>query len=111
MILYNTTFCIDKAVHDDFVRYVVETVIPATSRAGMYGHLLTAVRGATDRNQLTGDTTSSLALQMRAPSQEVLDNLAASLLPRLFSEIGSRWQSKVAFFDTALDVIHDPAKK
>jgi len=110
MILYNITFCVDESVREEFIQYIIKTVIPATSRAGMRDHILSAIQGNRDRNELTGDYANSMALQMKAPSQAVLDNTAGNILPRLFREVSPRWQSKVTIFDTTLDIIHDSTK-
>ena len=113
MILYNTTFCLDHSIRDEFVRYITDTVIPATICGGMYGHILGAIRADDERNGITGDNTVSYAFQMRAPSQEVLDAVISSILSPIWNRLAARWPAKVAMFDTAIDIIHsqnDPVK-
>lgn len=107
MILYNITFCTEPSVKDEFVRFLMDTVIPATENAGLYGLLLTEVRQNEIHRQAAGDDNAcSLALQMRASSEEMLDAFKQSIMPAVFETIGHRWRNKVLMFDTELDIIH-----
>lgn len=110
MILYNITFGIDNNVSKPFVDYLITTIIPASENLGLHSHLLTSVRQGEAQKELYGDNSLSIALQMRAPSQSVVDSFKAQLLPLLAEDIRKQCPMQVVIFDTTLDIIHDQAR-
>lgn len=109
MILINTTYCVDQNRFDDFVKFLIDTYIPLAQASGMRRCLLTRVREAEPQvNALSGQLTSSVAIQMRAPSEDVLAEFREEILPNFYHALGSEFGTSVCFFETALDVIHDP---
>lgn len=104
MILVNTTFSIEPSAATSFIDFITRTYIPAAEKDGMYALLLSEMRERED----SSDTHRTFALQMRAPSQELLDAFSSGTLPKLYRFIGRKWGQKIALFETVLDVIHDP---
>lgn len=111
MILFNTTYCIDKPCADAFIEYLRDVYIPAAEELGFYAPLITEMRGPGEPNALTGAETRTFALQLRVPSEDVFNKFQTSVLPGLYSTLGKQFGSSVALFESALDVIHDPSKK
>lgn len=111
MILLNTTFCVDEGVREEFIGFLKETYIPVAQAAGLTAPLLTGVRGQAEPNIVTGQKCRSVALQMRAPSEEVLDAFCSDILLQLYNHIGRTWQASVGMFETRLDVIYNPANE
>lgn len=104
MILVNTTFSIEPSAADSFINFITRTYIPAAEKDGMYALLLSEMREREDSN----DSHRTFALQMRSPSQELLDAFSSATLPKLYRFIGRKWGQRIALFETVLDVIHDP---
>lgn len=111
MILINTTFAVDANIADDFVDFIRSTYIPLADESGFHSHLLTRMRAPEDINQLTNQPTKTFALQMRAPSQEAIEEFRRDILPQLYNYIGKNWGMSVAMFESTLDVIHDSKKE
>ncbi len=103
MILYNTTFCIDTKLHDEFIEFLKLHYIPAAESSGMHAALVLAMRGGYGDD----NNTRTVALQMRAPSEKALEQFRASHLPTIYNTIYSRWGTGVAMFESTLDIIHD----
>lgn len=103
MILTNTTFCVDSSVAEDVVRFLHGTYFRLASGAGLYNLLLSEMRSRDDES---GDSRT-YALQMRAPSQAVLDAFAGTCLPKIYGYMAHTWGRKVSVFETVLDVIHE----
>lgn len=113
MILFNTTFCVDANIAPDFIEYVREAYIPIAEASDLHSALLTEVRvpDGTDTRGINGQPTRSLALQMRAPSERILEEFRRDVLPNIYHSIGSQWGMGVAMFESTLDVLHDPSRK
>lgn len=103
MILVNTTFSIEPTAVSSFIGFITGIYVPAAEKDGMYGLLLCEMREREESN----DPHRTFALQMRAPSQELLDAFSSGTLPKLYRYIGRKWGRKIALFETVLDVIHD----
>ncbi len=111
MILFNTTYCVDKPCANSFIDFLRDTYIPEAEKAGLYAPLLTEMRGSGEPNALTGAETRTFALQMRVPSEETFKEFREKTQPKLYAELGKNFGSSAALFESALDVIHDPAKR
>lgn len=109
MILFNTTFCVNSAVAGDFIEFIRDTYIPLATSSELHSCLLTELRVPSERD-LNGNETRSFALQMRAPSAVALEDFQADILPNIYSAMGRQWGAHVAFFESTLDVLFDPAK-
>lgn len=103
MILYNTTFCIDNRLSDEFLEFLKLQYIPAAESSGLHAALVLAMRGGNDDDNYT----STVALQMRAPSEGALEQFHTSQLPEIYSMITRRWGNGVAMFESTLDILHD----
>lgn len=108
MILFNITFCIDNPCRKNFNGFLVERFIPTAIHAGLINPILSSIRAEEQLNTLTGAMSRCEALQIIAPSQEVLDTFRAEYLPALYHLIAKSFAEAVTFFETELDVISLP---
>ncbi|MDE6196257.1 MAG: DUF4286 family protein [Muribaculaceae bacterium] len=111
MILINTTFSVDANIADAFTGFIRDTYIPLASESGLGDALLSELRVEPEMNITTGQNARTFALQMRAPSQKVLDEFRNDVVPRIYAFMGATWGTGAAFFETTLDILYDPAKK
>ncbi len=109
MILINTTFCVHSKLSPAFIDFVIHTYLPLSESSGLHSALLTEMRSPAETD-ITGDVPRTFALQMRAPSQSVLDEFRNDILPRIYELINKQWGMGVALFESTLDVLHDPSK-
>lgn len=112
MILINTTFCVDSPMADTFIDFIKDTYIPLALSSGLHSPLLTRINAGEEnsKNELTGAESSSYALQMRAPSADILAEFRADILPNLYYVMGESWGPSIQLFETELEVVYDPAK-
>lgn len=111
MILINTTFCVDATIGNDFITFVRDTYIPLAQDSGLHSLLLTEMREREDDQQPEQAPTRTFALQMRAPSQDAINDFANDVLPRIYEYIGKTWGQRVIPFESMLDVLVDSNKK
>lgn len=102
MILYNTTFAIDKAAENALTDFIKNVYIPVALKAGMREPILSKVRPMEDDGE---DTAVSLALQLLAPSQPLFNEFAEIVVPRIFAEMPAQLASALQVFCTELDVL------
>ncbi len=107
MILFNTTFAVDSNHAADFIAFIRDSHIPAAEKSGLYGMLLTEMHGEATTNSLTGQHIRTFALQMRAPSADIMSDFHERVLPSVYAEIGRRWGMAVCMFESQLDVVYD----
>lgn len=110
MILLNTTFSVDDNIYGEFIEFLRDIYISIAEESKMYGFIVSELRMPPETNTITGQPARTVALQMRAPSQEAVDRFKEDELPVLYHEIGSRWGMRVAMFETTLDIVFDPLK-
>lgn len=110
MILVNTTFCVDARISEAFIEFITQTYLPLSDSCGLHSALLTEMRAPAEKD-INGNEQRTFALQMRAPSQKVLDEFRADVLPHIYNLIGKQWGQSVGLFESILDVIHDPSKQ
>lgn len=110
MILFNTTFAVDANRADDFKAFIIDTYIPMAEMSHLYGMLLTELHGQESVNSLTGQQVRTFALQMRAPSQQAMDDFHDQVLPNIYYVIGESWGMGVSMFESRLDVVYDHTK-
>ncbi len=110
MILYNTTFSVDDNIVLPFVDFIRDVFIPLAQESGLHSGLLTELRVTPEKNSITGENTRTFALQLRAPSQDALDEFRSDVLPELYRLASAQWGMGLAFFESTLDVIHDTNK-
>lgn len=104
MFLLNTTFQVDDAISADFVGFLRGEYIPvACSECGFTQPLLTRVLGSTDSGGAGSSTT--YALQMRAPSRRILDEFLTGRGPRLLGLVSDRWGVRVPYFTSILEIV------
>lgn len=106
MIIYNTTFCVDNTVLDAFVNFLKTHYIPVAESTGIHSALILSIRGGQDSE----NNTSTIALQMRAPSESALMQFRDNHLHDIYSRISREWGTGVAFFESTLDIVHDAGK-
>ena len=106
MILFNTTFCVDSAIAPAFIAFVKDTYLPLATGSGLHSVLLTEMRAAAEPDA-SGKLPRTLALQMRAPSDKVLNDFRSDILPALYESMARQWGMGVAMFESILDVLHD----
>lgn len=106
MILYNTTFCVDNSVSTEFLNFLKFHYIPSATVEGLHDALVLSMRGGNDAD----NNTQTVALQMRAPSETILENFHSQKLPLIYGEIFKRWGNGVAMFESTLDILHDSGK-
>lgn len=103
MILFNTTFCVDANIIHDFKIFLEAMYVPGALNCGMTNPLLGRPRFDAQPNAITGQMSHSYALQMIAPSQEILDRFRGEALPELYEMI-SQWGNSLSLFETELDI-------
>lgn len=106
MILFNTTFCVDNRLADEFLSFLRLSYIPAAEGHGLHSALVLQMRGGADEESGTFTT----ALQMRAPSEATLNAFHAETLPTLYDRIAQKWGNGVAMFESTLDILHESKK-
>ena len=110
MILFNTTFAVDANRAAEFIDFIRDTYIPMAAMSQLYDILLTEMHGEDSTNSLSGQPVRTFALQMSAPSQNVLDDFHTDVLPNLYHVIGESWGMSVCMFESKLDVVYDHSK-
>ncbi len=103
MILYNTTFAVDRDAESLLVDFIRKIYIPEAVAAGMSSPLLSKVRPFDDNDPAHA---SSIALQLLAPSQAFLDRFTESEVPRIFAKMPERLVGELQAFCTELDVLY-----
>lgn len=108
MILYNTTFAVDKVAEDTLIGFIKSVYIPAALEAGMLSPILSKVRPMDDED-LKAEAAISLALQILAPSHRVFESFSEIVVPGIFSKMPATLACSLQVFCTELDVLYAPA--
>ena len=108
MIILNITFASETALVDELTAFIKDILIPAAENDGLHSFILSRVKphGADE-----DEGTVSLALQMRSPGEKQLSEFYEITAQALLEYITKRWGSRVLFFITRLDVLHDSNRK
>ena len=101
MLLYNTTFGIDRAIEKEFIDWLRSEFIPSATADGEYFTSPALFR--VEAQNEPGAT--SLALHLRAASRTDIETWYADHGSRLFDELLQRWPSRAVFFSTTLSEI------
>lgn len=97
MHLYNTTFGVAKSVEKEFVEWLNQEFIPASTGDGQYFHSPELMRVHS-----TDPDANTLALHLRADSLDDINLWYEDHGSRLFDYIQRRWNGHVVFFCTTL---------
>lgn len=106
MILYNTTFAVDKATESALTDFIKSVYIPAALEAGMKSPVLSKMRPVDDGGE---DTAVSMALQVLAPSHSIFEAFTDTVVPRIFAAMPEELACAIQVFCTELDVLYAPA--
>lgn len=103
MYIYNTTFGIEPSVKDDVMNWLRTEFIP--SGDGIPGEDTYIFRPEILRIMNGEPGIVSLAVHFRVDSLEDIDHWYADHGSRLFSYVNERWNGKVVFFSTTLEIL------
>ncbi|MGN0211241.1 MAG: DUF4286 family protein [Muribaculaceae bacterium] len=99
MLLYNTTFGVDKAIQDKFIQWLRLEFIPISTDSEYLSQpeLFRVNSNATDPSM------ANFALHFRADSREDIENWYQDHGSSLFDQIMQIWNGQVVFFSTTLE--------
>ncbi|MDO4319275.1 MAG: DUF4286 family protein [Bacteroidales bacterium] len=102
MLIYNITFALDSRLEDEFIGWLKNEFIPATTVDN--GEYFTEPRLMRVSHELEPGTRS-LALHLCAAEADDIDRWYADHGSRLFASMIDRWADRVAWFPTTLEII------
>lgn len=99
MYLYNTTFAVDRTLEDAVIDWLSRSFVPSGIDEGYFvgPQLLRVLGGEPD--------VTSLAVHFYAETIEQIELWYADHGSRLFSEVLERWENRVLFFSTTLELL------
>jgi hypothetical protein len=100
MIILNTTFIVEDARMESFLRWARETYLPALRDANIF----TDATMAKVMAQLEPGT-SSVAIQAKSPDLEAATRWHDETAAMLKDDLSARFEGKALFFTTYMDVI------
>ena len=100
MIVFNTTFHVEAALHEEFVNYMLEVYIPMSTRSG----LLTSPRLARVFGQ-EGEEGLSYAMEFTAADLMALEKWNSEESNRVVTPLLEKFKEKVAGFSTVMQTI------
>lgn len=101
MLLYNTTFAVDRSLEKEFLEWLEKEFIPTTIDRDEYFESV----GLYAVESCYMEDTSSYALHLIASNRENVDLWYEDHGSRLFAQILERWQGGVTFFSTFLSSV------
>ncbi|MCD7972505.1 MAG: DUF4286 family protein [Candidatus Azobacteroides sp.] len=101
MLIYNTTFHVEKGISADFLRYIKGTYLPAVSRSGQLS-LPRLAKVLTMQDEQEGDCFS---LQFSVESSAIFDSWYALEGEELLGKLYNHFQNRVLYFSTFLEEI------
>lgn len=101
MLLYNTTFGVDKAVQDKFLQWLRMEFIPVSTDS----EYLTQPEIFRVNSNALDPSMANFALHFRAESREDIENWYQDHGSNLFDQIMQIWNGQVVFFSTTLESI------
>ena len=100
MIVFNTTYCVDKKINAELLRYLKESYIPSVLVSEQFNNArLCRVLGAND------EEGESYSLQFEVESVEALEEWYAATGSALHNTLINRFGQQVAAFATLLHPI------
>ncbi|HCC86506.1 MAG TPA: hypothetical protein DEQ06_08015 [Porphyromonadaceae bacterium] len=100
MIVFNTTFHVDAALHEEFVDYMLEVFIPIATRSG----LLTSPRLSRVFGE-EGEEGYSYAMEFTAADLATLEQWNNEESNRVVTPLLEKFREKVAGFSTVMQTI------
>lgn len=105
MYLYNTTFAVESDLENEVVEWIKKDFIPSATEdeyfldnPGASPHILRVLGGEPG--------VTSLAVHLFTESIEDIEKWYSDHGSRLFGSVIERWQSRVMFFSTTLEVLY-----
>ncbi len=100
MIVFNTTFHVEPALHEEFVDYMLQVFIPIATRSG----LLTSPR----LSRVFGEEEEySYAMEFTAADLATLEKWNNEESNRVVAPLLEKFKEKVAGFSTVMQTISD----
>lgn len=99
MIIYNTTFHIDPAIHDQFISWLKNDYIPAAQKDGLNNPLLTRILAKSEDGSLT------YALHLYADNLSTAAKWSSGQMPAILSDAYKKWGEKMLPFSTPMELI------
>ncbi len=102
MFLYNTTFAIDEAIEQDFIKWLKEEFVPAAVvDDGEYFSAPEVMRVL----HTPEPGTANFAVHLRAADRDNIEKWYADHGSRLFADLINRWNGRIAYFSTVLELL------
>lgn len=100
MIVFNTTFHVEEALHEEFIAYMQHHFIPMSTRSG----LLTSPRLARIFGK-EGEEGHSYAMEFTVVDLETLERWNSEESSAVYTPLLDKFKEKVAGFSTVMQTI------
>ena len=105
MYLYNTTFAVDTSLEEDVIRWIKNEFIPSAVEDEYF--LSDSGRAPAALRVVGGEPgVSSIAVHLYCESIVDIKDWYADRGARLFNDVIERWDGKVVFFSTTLEILY-----
>ena len=100
MIVFNTTFHVDEALHEEFIEYMLQHFIPMSIRSG----LLRSPRLARVYGK-EGEEGYSYAMEFTAADLETLERWNTEESKDVYTPLLAKFKEKLAGFSTIMQTV------
>lgn len=104
MIIYNTTYCVEQNLYDDFIDWLKQTLVPTTQKSDLFVALPTIAQVLTEED--TDENAISISVQLTAKNLEFLQIWFDNYQDNLDLQIKKLFGEKILSFSTFMKIIN-----
>ena len=104
MIIYNTTYCVEQNLYDDFIDWLKQTLVPTTQKSDLFVALPTIAQVLTEDD--TDENAISISVQLTAENLEFLQIWFDNYQDNLDLQIKKLFGEKILPFSTFMKIIN-----
>ena len=104
MTIYNTTYCVEQNLYDDFIDWLKQTLVPTTQKSDLFVALPTIAQVLTEDN--TDENAISISVQLTAENLEFLQIWFDNYQDNLDLQIKKLFGEKILSFSTFMKIIN-----